>query len=148
MKTKLMPTTYLLVAILLSIALHYLMPIMDVIHTPWNLFGLVLVVFGIWINISADQAFKRSKTTVKPFDESSVLVQDGVFRFSRNPMYLGFTSILLGVSILLTSLSPYIIAIVFAVSMDFIYIRIEERMLGDEFGDEWAKYRSRVRKWI
>jgi len=148
MKTKLLPTTYLLVAILLSIALHFFIPIMYVIPSPWNLFGLIPVVFGIWINISADQAFKRSKTTVKPFKESNVLIQDGVFRFSRNPMYLGFTSILLGVSILLTSLSPYIISIVFAISMDLIFIRIEERMLGDKFGDEWKQYQSRVSKWI
>ena len=145
---KLMPTTYLLVAILLSIALHFLIPVSYVVPSPWNLIGLIPVVFGVWINISADQAFKKAKTTVKPFEESNVLIQDGVFRLSRNPMYLGFVSILLGISILLRSLSPYVVVIVFTLLMELIFIRIEERMLAEKFGDQWSQYRSRVRKWI
>ena len=76
---KLMPTTYLFVAVLLTIALHYLMPISYVVHPPWNFFGIIPVVFGVWINLSADQAFRKEKTTVKPFEKSNALVQDGVF---------------------------------------------------------------------
>ena len=145
---KLMPTTYLLVAILLSIALHFFIPISHVIPSPWNFIGLIPVVLGVWINISADQAFKKANTTVKPFKESNVLIQDGVFRFSRNPMYLGFVSILLGIAVLLGSLSSYVVVTVFAFLMEFVFIRIEERMLAEKFGEQWDKYRSRVRKWI
>jgi protein-S-isoprenylcysteine O-methyltransferase Ste14 len=63
-------------------------------------------------------------------------------------MYLGFVLILLGVSIMLRSISPYIVVVVFVVLIELVFIRVEERMLEAKFGDEWKKYRSQVRKWI
>jgi uncharacterized membrane protein AbrB (regulator of aidB expression) len=80
MSKKLMPTTYLLVAILICIVLHFLFRVMYIIPSPLNLSGLSLLILGIRINLSADRAFKQEKTTVKPFEESSKLLQDGVFR--------------------------------------------------------------------
>jgi protein-S-isoprenylcysteine O-methyltransferase Ste14 len=145
---KLMPPTYLLFAILLCIALHFLIPIMYIIPSAWNLLGLVPLLLGIWMNLSADRAFKQAGTTVKPFEESDSLIQGGVYRFSRNPMYLGFVGILLGISFLLRSVSPYLVVVVFAVLIDVMFIKVEERMLETKFGDEWGRYRSRVRKWI
>jgi len=148
MKKKIMPTTYLFAAILLCIALHFLVPILYIILSPWNLFGLIPLFFGLWINLSADRAFKKAETTVKPFVQSNALIQDGVFRWTRNPMYLGFVVILLGISVLLRSLSPYIVVVAFIVLINLVFIRVEERMLEEKFGDEWNRYRSRVRKWI
>ena len=63
-------------------------------------------------------------------------------------MYFGFALILLGISILLRSLSPYIVVVLFVLLIDRMYIRHEEQMLETKFGDEWKVYRSRVRKWI
>jgi protein-S-isoprenylcysteine O-methyltransferase Ste14 len=63
-------------------------------------------------------------------------------------MYLGFVAILLGISILLRSVSPYIVVVVFVIMIDLTFIRVEEQMLAEQFGEEWARYRSRVRKWI
>ena len=148
MKTKLMPTTFLLVAMLLCLALNFLIPITYLFLAPINLLGLIPLLIGLWLNLSADRAFKRADTTVKPFEESNSLIEDGVFRFSRNPMYFGFVLILLGISILLRSLSPYIVVVLFVILIDRMYIRHEEQMLETKFGDEWKVYRSRVRKWI
>lgn len=64
------------------------------------------LIFGVALNISADRMFKQHKTTVKPFEESTSLVTDGVFRFSRNPMYLGMVLILSGVVLLAGSTTP------------------------------------------
>jgi len=116
--------------------------------SPWNLIGLIPLFFGLWINLSADRAFKKAETTVKPFEESNALIQDGVFRWSRNPMYLGFVAILLGISVILRSLSPYIAVVVFVVLIDLMFIRVEEQMLEEKFGDGWKRYRSGVRKWM
>ncbi|MGB7115871.1 MAG: isoprenylcysteine carboxylmethyltransferase family protein [Anaerolineales bacterium] len=146
MRKKIMPTTYLLVAILLCVVLHFLVPILYIMPSPWNLIGLIPLFFGLWINLSADRAFKKAETTVKPFVESNALIQDGVFRWSRNPMYLGFVAILLGISVLLRSLSPYIAVVVFVVLIDLMFIRVEEQMLEEKFGDGWKRYRSGVRK--
>lgn len=143
-----MPPTYLLIAILLCIAFHFLIPILYIIPSPWNLIGLVPLLLGIWFNFSADQAFKQTKTTVKPFEDSNALIQEGVFRFSRNPMYLGFVGILLGISLMLRSVSPFLVVMVFAILIDVMFIQVEERMLETKFGEEWKQYRSRVRKWI
>ena len=115
---KLMPTTYLLIAILLCITLHFLIPILYIIPSPWNFLGLIPLLLGIWVNLSADRAFKKVKSTVKPFEESNSLIQEGVFRFSRNPMYLGFVWILLGISFLLRSVSPYLVVVVYAILID------------------------------
>ena len=145
---KIMPTTYLLIAVLLSITLHYFFPILYIIPSPWNFLGLIPLFLGIWLNLSADRAFKQAKTTVKPFEESNSLIQEGVFRYSRNPMYLGFVGILFGIDFLLRSVSPYLVIVIFVVLIDMVFIKVEERMLEMEFGDEWREYCSRVRKWI
>ena len=148
MRKKIMPTTYLLVAILFCVVLHFLVPILYIMPSPWNLIGLIPLFFGLWINLSADRAFKKAETTVKPFEESNALIQDGVFRWSRNPMYLGFVAILLGISVILRSLSPYFAVVVFVVLIDLMFIRVEEQMLEEKFGDGWKRYRSGVRKWM
>jgi protein-S-isoprenylcysteine O-methyltransferase Ste14 len=122
MRKKLMPTTYLFVAILLAVTVHSLIPILTIIPGLWKLLGLIPLLFGLWINLSADRAFKQASTTVKPFEESTALIQDGVFRFSRNPMYVGFVAILLGISLLLGSISPYIVVLVFVVMIELIFI--------------------------
>jgi protein-S-isoprenylcysteine O-methyltransferase Ste14 len=145
---KVMPTTFLLVGILVCLALHFIVPVLRVIPTPWTLSGIIPLLLGIWMNLSADRAFTRARTTVKPFEVSSALIQDGVFRLSRNPMYLGFTAILLGVAMLLGSISPFIVTLAFPPLIDAVFIRTEERMLEAKFGDEWRRYQSRVRKWI
>jgi protein-S-isoprenylcysteine O-methyltransferase Ste14 len=145
---KIMPTAYLLAAILAIVLLNITIPILHILPSPWNLLGLLPLAFGLWINLAADRAFKQAKTTVKPFQSSNALIQDGVFRFTRNPMYLGFIAVLLGISVLLGSLSPYLVVVLFAFLMDLVYIRSEEKMLEDVFGSQWADYRARTRKWL
>jgi protein-S-isoprenylcysteine O-methyltransferase Ste14 len=145
---KIMPTTCLLIAIMICIVLHFIIPIQYILHSPLNLIGFLPLLFGVWINVSADRAFKKANTTIKPYEESSALVQDGVFGSSRNPMYLGFVTILLGISILLRSISPYLVVVTFAILMELVFIRSEEKMLQETFGDQWEEYRLRVRKWI
>jgi protein-S-isoprenylcysteine O-methyltransferase Ste14 len=127
---------------------HFEIPGTYIVPSPWNLIRLIPVLLGIWINLSVDRGFKKAKSIVKPFEESNALIQDGVFLLSRNPMYLGFVMVLLGIFILLKSLSPYIVVVVFALLMDLMLIRVEERMLEAKFGNEWRHYRSWVRKWI
>jgi protein-S-isoprenylcysteine O-methyltransferase Ste14 len=148
MSRRIMPTTYLLMAILLAAALHLILPIRTVFPPEWNLTGLAPLFFGIWINLAADQALKRAKTTVKPSEPSSALVENGVYSLSRNPMYLGFVAILLGLCMLLRTLSPYLIAIAFAVWLDLVFIRAEEEKHLTDFGEAWMRYRSRVRRWL
>ena len=100
MKSIVMPTTALLIGIVLCIAFHMIFPIQNIFPPKWNLLGLIPLLFGIWINLTADQELKNAETTVKPYQESNTLVCEGAYRISRNPMYLGFVSILIGISVL------------------------------------------------
>lgn len=145
---KIMPTTWLLISIVGMIAFHFFAPAMTILSSLWRLFGIIPLVFGIVINLIADNGFKKSQTTVKPFEESTALITSEAFQISRNPMYLGFIFILFGVAILLGSLSPYLIIPVFVILIDRVFISIEEKMLADQFGAEWETYKNKTRRWL
>jgi protein-S-isoprenylcysteine O-methyltransferase Ste14 len=147
-RKKVLPPTYLLITIVLTVAFHFLLPIAHIILFPWNLLGLLPFIIGIAINIIADQNFKNVGTTIKPYETSAKLVTTGLFTFSRNPMYVGATLILLGLAVFLGSLMPFVPVIVFPVLMDRIFILVEEKMLEESFGEVWMDYKRKVRRWI
>jgi len=145
---KITPPTYLLIAIFLIVILRFTLPVMTLIPAPWTLFGVIPLVFGIVINVQADQLFHEVDTPVFPFDKPSVLVICGPYRYTRNPMYLGFTLILLGVSILAGSLMPFVVVLAFALLMDRLFIQMEERKLATAFGVQWEAYKRQTRRWL
>jgi protein-S-isoprenylcysteine O-methyltransferase Ste14 len=147
-RSKILPPTYLLLAIVLMLALHLFLPLKRIMPAPWNLAGLLPLAAGVWINLLADQALRRAGTTVKPFEKPSALLTDGAFRFSRHPMYLGFVLVLIGVAALLRSLTPWIVVPVFGAWMEVAFVRYEESALARAFGEEWDQYKTRVRRWL
>ena len=148
MLKKVMPTSYLLLAIILILLIHFIFPVTTIIYLPWSLMGLLPLILGVVLNLIADRDLKRGQTTVKPFQQSSTLITDSAYRISRHPMYLGFLLILFGVSLMLGSASPYLVMIVFAVLMELLFIREEEKMLEEQFQEKWIQYKSKVRKWF
>ena len=143
-----LPPAYLFMSLAGMTLLHHFFPVIQLIPYPWNASGLVPLAAGIVLNLNADKLFKTYGTTVKPFEESTVLITSGIYRFSRNPMYLGMLMILAGVFVLMGSLSPFTIIPIFAIIIDKVFITSEERMLDERFGDNWRNYRARVRRWI
>ena len=147
-KRRLEPPTYFLIFLLLAILLHFVLPVIQIINSPYKYIGILLLGIGIWLNMWADGLFKRKNTTVKPFEKSSALILDGPFRFSRHPMYLGMVIALLGVAIILGSLITFLVPIAFFVSMQIVFIRHEEKALEQTFGQEYLDYKNRVRSWL
>ncbi len=145
---KIMPTTLLLISILIMLALHFLLPVTKIIPPLWNLLGLLPIVIGIYINLWTDRAFQQAKTTVKPYEAPSTLIVHGLFQVTRNPMYLGFVIILLGVALLLRTLSPWVVIPIYALLLNNIYIPQEEQMMAEKFGQLWDGYKKYVRRWI
>ena len=96
----------------------------------------------------ARMLFVKAGTTVKPFHESSELVVMGPFGVTRNPMYLSMTVFLLGLAILLGSLTPFFVLPFFVWIINTRFIRVEESMLEQRFGDSYRAYKARVRRWI
>ena len=103
---------------------------------------------GLAINFAAERQFHQVNTTVKPFEKSSHLVTDGLYRFSRNPMYLGMALVLMGVAALFGSLASFGMVLLFVGWIDTQFIRREEEMLCTQFGQDWLEYKARVRRWI
>lgn len=148
MEKRLLPPTYFFISIVVMVLFHFVFPLSKVIVYPWNLLGCAPLGIGIALNLVADRAFKEHQTTVKPFQESSVLVTTGVFRFTRNPMYLGIVLMLLGIAFLMGTLMPFIVVPVLAVSIELVFIKVEETMLEEKFGRTWVEYKQKVRRWI
>jgi protein-S-isoprenylcysteine O-methyltransferase Ste14 len=143
-----LPPTYFLGAIILAVAVHFAVPLQQLLYFPWRLIGLVPLLLGILLNLLADQAFKKHETTVKPFEKSTALVTSGVFSFTRNPMYLGMTLILFGVAAMLGSATAFLVVLLLAALLHRVFIIPEEEMLDETFGEQFRQYRGRVRRWL
>lgn len=143
-----MPTTLLLLGLLAMGVCHGLLPLGRLASMPWNLGGILPLLAGIGLNLSADRAFHRAMTTVRPFERSSTLLTQGVFRCTRNPMYAGFILVLAGAALLLGSLSPCFVLLPVFLILDRFYVRREEELLAAVFGERWLDYRRRTRRWI
>lgn len=110
----------------------------------------VLFVVGTLFPVAGVMAFRRARTTVDPRtpEASSALVCSGVYRYSRNPMYVGFMLWLVAWAVFLGSGWGLLGVVVFVLYMNRFQITPEERALRDLFGDEFRVYEQRVRRWI
>jgi protein-S-isoprenylcysteine O-methyltransferase Ste14 len=127
---------------------HFLFPIAKIIPFPFNLIGIIIFVLGAGLAINAKRLFQNTNTPIKPSDLPINLHQQGPFRFSRNPMYLGISIGLLGIAIILGSVSAFVFPIVFFVVMDLVFIPYEERAMQSAFGEEYQLYKSKIHRWI
>ena len=143
-----MPPTYFIVLLFSSIGLHFLFPVMRLISLPYNYLGILIIIFGIILNLWTDSLFKKRQTTVKPHEMPNFFISSGPFRISRHPMYLGMTLILLGVAVFFGSLISFVFPIIFVMIIEKLFIPMEEKNLEKEFGDKYIAYKKRVRKWI
>ncbi|HQW07963.1 MAG TPA: isoprenylcysteine carboxylmethyltransferase family protein [Steroidobacteraceae bacterium] len=109
----------------------------------------VLVGVGVGLAISGVLTFKRAKTTVNPTTPAaaSALVRTGVFRFTRNPMYLGLLLCLVAWAVYLSNALALLIVPLFVLYMNRFQIAPEERALATLFGDAYAAYKREVRRW-
>ena len=115
-----------------------------------DLFAKAAVAVGAIIAGLGIVSFRRAKTTVNPMkpNSSSALVVWGIYRLSRNPMYLGFWLILIGWAIYLSNLLAFLLLPFFIWYMNRFQIEPEEQALTSLFGQAFLSYRSRVRRWI
>lgn len=111
-------------------------------------FGFVPMVLGVLLILVAAGLFKWRKTTVNPFGEPAVVVHEGVYRVSRNPMYLGMLLVLVGFGVWLGNVLTLLLAPGFVWVMTRWYILREEQLLESRFGEQYRAYRRQVRRWI
>ena len=124
-------------------------------HLAWAKPGRVVVAsalfaLGVLCAASAAVAFRRWNTTINPHkpEESRSLVRSGPFRFTRNPMYLGLLTVLLGWAAWLGAPWSLLGPVVFFLYIQRFQIAPEERVLVEKFGEEYQQYRRAVRRWL
>lgn len=121
------------------------------IALPWPL-GLAVIISGVGIllMLAGGYAFQKAKTTVNPTTPAatSSVVTSGVYRFSRNPMYVGFLLALIGWATFLSHTLPFLLLPVYVAYMNRFQISPEERALSAKFGDEYEAYKQAVRRWL
>jgi protein-S-isoprenylcysteine O-methyltransferase Ste14 len=113
-------------------------------------FAGFFAVAGVLINLAGVVEFRRAGTTLNPTrpEATSAMVSGGVYRLTRNPMYLGFLLALLGWATWLGNLLALAVVAGFVLYLTRFQIVPEERLLAQRFGGEFAAYRQRVRRWL
>ncbi len=114
--------------------------------------SLIIVIFilGLFFIFSGLFSFRRAQTTIDPMkpEAASSLVSTGIYRLSRNPMYVGLVFLLLALLLYLASALSIIGVLVFVLYINAFQIKPEERALMRKFGADFAEYKSRVRRWL
>ena len=110
--------------------------------------GIVLLVIFFLLLFPAARIFTRNKTTVNPSGITTTIVNDGIYRYTRNPMYLAFTLFYIGVAIITQSWLCFILLLPLLILVQKGIIEREEAYLTRKFGSEYLRYKAQVRRWI
>lgn len=145
---KVLPPVWFLLSIILMVGLHFWLPVKQLFFPPITYLGIVAIATGIGMILFCAYLFRQKDTTIKPFQESGYLAREGIFNYSRNPIYLGMIIVLSGLWIIEGSLTPVLIIPVFTWLIHELFIKEEERMLEAKFGEEYREYKATVRRWI
>lgn len=145
---KLIPPLFLFICVLIMITLHFIFPVQIIIRSPYNYLGIVILISGLTIAKKTGQLFSKMETEIHTFKKPEKLVTDVFFQYTRNPIYMSFVMILIGLNIVLGSLSPFALIIIFILVTNFWYIPFEERKMQEQFGQEYENYKKAVKRWI
>ena len=142
------PPLIAIVLLAVSVLLHYLIPEEIALRFPMLRTGPLISLAGGSIAISALFRFRRAKTDFLPLGEPTSLVVGGVYRFTRNPMYVGLTLILTGLALYVGSLPMFLAPVGFAVIIHNVFIPHEEEKMERIFGQSYRDFKARVRRWV
>ena len=110
--------------------------------------GIVLTVAAIALMVWAMPKFRQAQTSVMPYKPTTAIISTGPFAFTRNPLYLGMTLLYVGITLIGNTIWPLVLLPFVLAVMQRGVIEREERYLERKFGDEYLRYKSRVRRWI
>lgn len=149
LELRIPPVIVVAVAALLMWLVAWMTPAWRYVFPGYVVAAIALVVAGGFICLAGVVEFRRARTTVNPMKpgESSSLVTSGVYRWTRNPMYLGFAVILIGWAVYLASPASLVVLPCFVLYMNRFQIFPEERALASLFSMEFERYCARVRRW-
>jgi protein-S-isoprenylcysteine O-methyltransferase Ste14 len=115
---------------------------------PAQLSGVAVGAAGFVLILVSLGLFRRFKTRPEPWEASTTLIRSGIYRFSRNPMYLGMALFSAGIAIFFESIAAVGLLVLVVIAIDRLVIAREERYLSRRFGPEYETYRAEVRRWL
>lgn len=115
---------------------------------PFILVGLSLIGFGFLLAFNSISRFIKAKTGVVPFSKSTALITEGFYKYTRNPMYVGMNSFLLGLLIILNNPINFIYLVIFFFIVRNLFVIKEEVQMLETFGEEYLAYKNKVRRWL
>ena len=148
METKIPPP---IVTLIFGLFIYFSRGIFQPVEIEYSFYiGILLLLGGAMILISAVRSFKKDKTTINPLspEQATKLVTDGIFKYSRNPMYLGMALVLGSMAVFFNLLGGVILITLFCLYITKFQIIPEERAMRDLFLDVFDKYTKVTRRWI
>ena len=148
METKIPPP---LVTLIFGMSIYFSREMFPAIEIQYSLYlGIFLLLSGFFILVSAVRLFRKDKTTVNPLspEQATKLVMDGIFKYSRNPMYLGMAIVLSSIAVFFNLLGGIILIALFCAYITKFQIIPEERAMRDLFSDDFDKYIKETRRWV
>ena len=147
-KRVIYPPIWLVLGLIVIFALNEYYPGPRFTSMASQIAGGALIIIGLLLLVTAGGLFKRVGTDLIPFRNVSALVTDGIYRYTRNPMYLGMLSVLLGCVVTVGSTLALCVPVAFAIIIEVRFIRPEEAMLRELFPEDYPTYCERVRRWV
>lgn len=141
------PPNYFYICAILCVVLRIIFPEYRILPFPYDMAGIILIVAGIYLVLDSWYLFKNHNTP-ESFEPANCLVKNSIYKYSRNPMYLGGVFILAGMSLTLNNLVAIVTPIIFFLFMNFMFIPYEEQELEKTFGSKYIDYKRKVRRWI
>jgi len=134
--------------IIISYLIGRYIPLTIPSSTITKIIGLGLIIIALGFAFSAFNEFRKLQTTLDPHGSVKTLATNGVYKLSRNPIYLGFLLMVIGFPLYSGYYSGVIIAAFFLISMNRLVIEKEEAYLEEKFGEVYKNYKSKVRRWL
>ena len=148
METKIPPP---IVTLLFGLSIYFSRGIFQAVEVKYSFYiAILLLILGLTVLISAVSLFRKDKTTVNPLspEQATKLVTDGIFKYSRNPMYLGMAFILGSIAVFFNLIGGIILIALFCFYITKFQIIPEERAMSNLFSQDFDKYKQTTRRWI
>lgn len=147
-KPLLIPPVYFFLSVIIGIGVDYIFPKLQLLHhSYWDIAGVIIIIIGVILIIWTWFCFKINKTTHK-YDIPTYFIQENLYAYTRNPMYIGALLVLVGEVLLVGNITSLIAPFLFFFVCNFIFIPYEENLMQKQFGKEFLAYKTNVRRWI
>lgn len=150
LETKIPPPLLGFVTGLMMWLMAQLLPTLSLVSSNLHRVGIVIMLAGFCLDVIALLQFRKNATTINPLspDKASTMVSTGLYKYTRNPMYLGLLIVLTGWAFFLGNLASFACLPIFVRLISRFQIFPEERILKEKFGEPYELYLTQVRRWI